>query len=506
MAARRVQPRSDPVEEEDDEGEQEEATREREVVEAYVAEHSLEQALNDAVNHVVAARPADPFVALSALLGARSTSQRGVLHVELLDVLAPSGGRAALVRLHTSKGIFTASCSSPPVSVEAEDTLLETLVGLDPMDQREFDSSLLPIEQAVGRAVTLAASMAACLAGAKDAELPLIDHIRAVGEIQATPSVPMPMVSVANAGRLASTKLAAQDVVVIPHSAASFDDALTIVVAVYNAFRTLLEARGVGFSNIGAFGGFAPQVETLADLFQLLRVAVDDAKTAMEAGEQLTAENASSFAVGFGVDFAADAFATDVPDSEDVAYDLNKWAPDSEGVSTPSDEMLEVVRSNVTEFGLAVVVDPFATRDTKTFGALLNATENVDATPEVNGEANSPAVQVAVRATSSAAVAALAEQRACNAIVLELAQFASVSALLTAIADARSVGLAVILAAIPGEQGDAELLAAIAVGAGVGQIKFGGLLAAESIERYNHVLLASREQDAPPFVGRTFRQ
>lgn len=103
--------------EQDEDDDEEEQVRERDLVEAYVAEHALESSLNDVINQVVASRPEDPFLMLSSLLYARATTKRGIFFVQVAEVLDASGEPTVLVRLHTGKGVFEGCCSSEAVGI-----------------------------------------------------------------------------------------------------------------------------------------------------------------------------------------------------------------------------------------------------------------------------------------------------------------------------------------------------------------------------------------------------
>ncbi|KAG7392973.1 hypothetical protein PHYPSEUDO_013461 [Phytophthora pseudosyringae] len=581
--AQQQEPRDDP-----DEDEEEEHVRERDVVEAYVAEHALELSLNDVINQVVASRPEDPFLMLSSLLYARATAKRGVLFVQVCDVLDASGEPTVLVRLHTGKGVFEGCCSAEAGGVtdrecsanaqafDAEDggggglgdatasvapgklryegrgfvkiaassqhLLTEKLVNSEPTDQSALDAILQDLEPAVGRNVCLATSLALCQAGAKYAELPLREYVAKLQE--ASPEhqcVPMPLFSVVNGGKYASNKLVAQEVVMTPTSAASFADALQIAVEFNTALHAQLEARGVGFTNRGAFGGFAPQLQTLAEVFQVLRAAVDDVRVRLEDPDArvISSASASPLRVDFGVDFAASEFAvpparTDgdaAGQNEDdneppraFTYNTDRWVPGSSGALKSSDELLDIVRSSVKELEITTVVDPFDAGDVKSFAALHSTENDVDSSLAAGDPADAEGgvkedaglggdpncrVQIVGRAVVGRhGLAALNEERACNTVLLVPHEFPTVSRLLQAITNAQHLGLAVILGASAGQPGaDAEVLAALAMGAGVGQVKFGGLLGAESQDRYRKLLLASQEPGAPPFVGaRAYRR
>ncbi|RLN60526.1 hypothetical protein BBJ28_00008701, partial [Nothophytophthora sp. Chile5] len=416
----------------------------------------------------------------------------------------------------------------------------------EPTDQSALDATLQTLEATLGRNVCLAASLALCQAGAKYAELPLRDY---VAQLQQLPPerqcVPMPLFSVLNGGRYASNKLFAQEVLLTPTSAASFADALQIAVEFSASLRSQLDARGVGFTNRGLFGGFAPQLQSLAETFQVLRAAMDDTRGRLEDAESdalSSSASASPLRVDFGVDFAASEFVvrSEEHESDDndshCTYNTDRWTPGSTGVLKSSDELLDILCSSVKELELTTVVDPFDARDVTSFAALLSAEHDHDGGVSASGDVGDAdgmpqdeastavaakegaglggdpncRVQIVGRAVvERLGLAALLEERACNTVLLLAHQFPTVSKLLQAIADAQHLGLAVILGASAGQHGaeDAALLAALAMGAGVGQVKFGGVLSAECLDRYRHLLLASEEPGAPTFVGaRAFRR
>lgn len=591
----------------DDAGEQDEQLRERDLVENYLSDHALEQTLTDLLNSVVADRPADPLLALSSLLLARSTATaRGILHVELSPVLAPVAQQsipAVLVNVHTAKGVFSSKCAAGkvdnvPPREKSEvytdylgwiEALNEALVGLDPTEQNTVDEILArlstpstPQEQAnnvdlpaitLPRHVALACSLAVCQAGAKLGDKPLREHLAALAGVDpaidmSSLSVPMPTFSVVNGGAIAANKLFAQEILMTPVSAVSFSDALAIGAAFHQALRKQLDTRGSGFSNAGGFGGFAPQLQSLAEVFQLLRAAVEDTRAILasstttnedeysEGGDdsindpfRVSQSSISPLEVTFGVDFAASEFvlaAQALPvkseeTSEEAAvssgsppainsytYDTDKWVIGSSGTLKTSAELLEIVRSAVSELSLASVIDPFAAQDVGSMTALIASVEQDTQEAAVvvaEGETAPQCPQIAVRdalfacdsrvnageASKPLSIAArielLASERACDAVVFELRQFTTISELMDAFSAAQRFGVSVSFGASMGDGvGDAEFLAALSMsGCGIRQVKFGGLLAAECVDRYNRILLGSLETDAPPFIGRGFR-
>ncbi|CEG48946.1 cytosolic enolase 3-like [Plasmopara halstedii] len=515
---------------------EEEKHQERDLVEAYVAEHALESTLNDVINQMIITRPKDPILMLSSLLYERATSKRGITFVQVNEVMDAVGKPSILVRLHTGKGVFKGCCSAEAggitdceyhtdiqddsdisiskmryngrgyvkIAASAQKTLTEKLMGKEPTDQNALDKILQDLETTLGRNVCLATSLALCRAGAKYADLSLCDFVSRLQELlPENQCLPMPIFSVVNGG------------------------ALQIAFEFHEALKAHFDIHGVGFTNHGAFGGLTPQFQSLHDLFVMIHAAVDDVRIRFKDLNEHTISSlsVSPLRIDFGVDFAASEFAASATtqnpaSSESFTYNTDRWVPGSSGNFKSSEELLDIIRDNIKEFQLAMVVDPFDAGDVKSFTTLhstLNdaerttvASENigidgvVDGVNEVAGLGGDArcCLQIVGRAVVERhGLTATSDERACNTVLFVPHQFPTVSQLLQAITTAHNLGLVVILGASAGQFGDADVLVALAIGAGIGQVKFGGVLGAESQDRYQKLLIESLEPEAPPYVG-----
>ncbi|TMW57595.1 hypothetical protein Poli38472_003520 [Pythium oligandrum] len=534
--------------------------RERDLVEAYLQEHALETELNQVINQVVADRPEDPFLVLSSLLYVKATAKRGIVHVEVKEVLDGLGLPGILVRLHTGKGVFEASIPSSVLGLpdipevvdefaptipedkqryggcgyklraeQAQVLLIEKLVDLEPTDQAAIDSILTRLEPDIGRNICLAASIAVCKAAAKYAELPLFEYIAMLLELPLeNVCIPMPQFSVVNGGKYASNKLFVQEIFVAPVSATSFADALQLGTEFNRSLRVQLDERGVGFSNTGAFGGFAPQMQTLAETFQTLRAAVDDTRTRIEAAGAaallLDPTSITPLRFEFGIDFAASEFVElstagggadpDEATRTTFTYNTDKWVTGSSGGLQNSDGMLLMVRSLIRELNVTSVVDPFDGGDIKAFAGLFSSEldreeDESEAAPRrmIGGDPNCRLQIVGDTLAQEHGLDTISDERAANTILLQLHQFTTVSRALETITDARRLGLSIILGVTASQAtSEGSFVAALAIGAGIGQVKFGGLSASDCVERYNQLLLASEEPNAPGFVASAYRR
>ena len=150
------------------------AENERAVIEAYLEEHQLDAALNDAVNAIVKARPPDPLVELATSLSNASKAAHRILDVTAREVLAGNGFPALEVTITTQRGAFAASTSLPPYDDEerhkgrgvrkAADSvrtlLLEKLVGKDVLSAQEAIDRALASDASAPENAVLACSIA----------------------------------------------------------------------------------------------------------------------------------------------------------------------------------------------------------------------------------------------------------------------------------------------------------------------------------------------------------
>lgn len=85
---------------------------ERQIVQAYVAEHSIESTINEVLNKCCKERPDDPFKYMADLLGEKSTAAKGIVSLVCREVLDSSGKPTLEVELTTDVGTFRASAPS----------------------------------------------------------------------------------------------------------------------------------------------------------------------------------------------------------------------------------------------------------------------------------------------------------------------------------------------------------------------------------------------------------
>jgi len=153
----------------------------------------------------------------------------------------------------------------------------DALVGLDALDQRGVDLSMIdldgtPDKRRLGANAIVATSLAVAKAGAAELELPLY---RSVGGSNAH-VLPVPMMNVLNGGAHANNSVDFQEFMVMPVGAASFSEALRWGAETYQALRRALADRKLSTA-VGDEGGFAPDLPSNEDAIRLLIEAIEAA-------------------------------------------------------------------------------------------------------------------------------------------------------------------------------------------------------------------------------------
>ena len=155
--------------------------------------------------------------------------------------------------------------------------IAEALAGLDAVDQRAVDHTLIELDATMNKArlganAVLAASLATAHAAAAALGLPLYRH---VGGTNAH-VLPTPMMNVINGGEHADNNVDLQEFMIVPVGAASFSEALRWGTETYHVLRGVLRSRGLSTA-VGDEGGFAPDLSSNEAALGLLIEAITEA-------------------------------------------------------------------------------------------------------------------------------------------------------------------------------------------------------------------------------------
>jgi enolase len=340
------------------------------------------------------------------------------------------------------------------------EVIAPAVVGLDASDQAGLDQTLLeldgtPNKAKLGANAILGVSVAAAKAAADEHALPLYRYL---GGARAR-TMPVPMMNVLNGGSHADNNLDVQEFMILPTGARTFSDALRSGAEVFHALKAVLKKRGLSTS-VGDEGGFAPNLKSNQEAFDLLLEAIE--KAGYTAGQDFF----------LGVDAAASEFF----DKEKKAYVLA-----GEQKTLDRDGMVQYWVDLVGKYPIVTIEDGLAENDWEGHHALTKA---IGDRCQLVGDdlfvTNPKLLQKGIDAGTA------------NAILIKLNQIGTLSETLDAISLAQQNGYRAVISHRSGETADSTI-ADLAVATGAGQIKTGSLCRSDRVAKYNRLLRIEEE-------------
>ncbi len=327
------------------------------------------------------------------------------------------------------------------------------------LDQAMLDLDGTPNKSRLGANALLAVSIAFARAQAAERGVPLYQHF---GEMvgQAPTALPRVTINLFSGGKHAGGQVEIQDVLVVPASAMTVDEALAATYAVFQAAAKLTAAK----YNVRALradeGGLAPpfpdEETMLSDAVEAIRAA------GYEPGKD----------VSLAVDVASSHFYAD------GKYNLR-------GQSLTSKEMIAHLKGWVERYPIVSVEDGLAEEDWANWPALCEA---------LAGKAI--VVGDDFLCTTPARISRAVKEKAANALLLKVNQIGTLTQAAEARRLAKAAGWRVTVSARSGETED-DWLADLATGWSGDQIKIGSITQSERLAKYNRLLLIESETKLP---------
>jgi enolase len=313
---------------------------------------------------------------------------------------------------------------------------------------RDLDGT--PNKAALGANALLAVSLAFARAAAVQRAMPLYASL---AELTGTvpSSLPRPTINLFSGGKHAGGQAPIQDVLIVPSSARTMDEALAMMFAVYQCAAELC-ARQYGMRLLRADeGGLAPPFR---DAGQMLEDALACVRAAgLKPGRD----------IALALDVASSHFF------QAGRYQLGERA-------LTSVEMIDQLETWVAQYPVVSLEDGLAEEDWEHWPKL---TQRLGARCLVVGDD--------LLCTNPARIRRAVESRAANALLLKVNQVGTLTEAAEACRLARSAGWQVTVSARSGETED-DWLAELAVGWGGDQIKVGSITQSERLSKYNRLL------------------
>lgn len=333
---------------------------------------------------------------------------------------------------------------------------------LEKMDQILSELDPTPEHRNLGANATLALSLLSAITQAHCQSQSLARFFNPTGPL----TLPMPMVNILSGGAHAKGAMDIQDVLVIPHGANNFAQALSWAGLVRQGAATLGAKEGFVTNLIADEGGLGIAFATSAKACDFLMRAIESVN--LEVGKQ----------VSIALDIAATQFFAD-----------GTYLSRANQRKNSKTEWLEQMLELTSAYPIISIEDPFAEDDWESWSIFTASAKKI----QIIGDDHFT--------TNKVRLARGISQASANSILIKANQNGLVSDTLQVLELAKASGFSTVVSARSGETEDLWLTD-LAVGWSAGQIKVGSTHGSERNAKWNRILeLEATEQTifAHPF-------
>ena len=329
----------------------------------------------------------------------------------------------------------------------------DLVIGMDAANQEALDYAMIELDgtetkSKLGANAILGVSMAALRASAINEGKELYEYI---GEGK---TLPYPMMNIINGGAHADNNLDFQEFMIIPQRD-TIKERVRVGAEVFHSLKKVLNSRGY-FTGVGDEGGFAPNLGSNKEGFELIVEAIE------KAGYVPSKD------VKIAIDVAASEF-----------YEDGKYHVDGKELTT--DELIDFYEELVNTYPIVSIEDPVDENDWEGFRKITE--RNGDRLQLVGDDlfvTNKKCLQMGI------------DNHAGNAILLKVNQIGTITETIETINLAKANGYKTIISHRSGETEDTTI-ADLAVGLDLGQIKTGSMSRTDRICKYNQLMRIEEE-------------
>lgn len=325
--------------------------------------------------------------------------------------------------------------------------LKDSIVGMDVFEQQKIDHKMIdvdgtPNKSNLGANAILGVSMAVLKAAAN------CDNMQLYKYVGNGTSLPVAMMNILNGGCHADNNLDFQEFMIVPNRD-SIHERVRVGAEVFHTLKKILKEKGY-FTGVGDEGGFAPNLSSNEEAFQLIIEAIKMA----------------GYTPGKDVNLAMDVAASEL-------YENGKYNIDGKGFTT--EELIEYYDELINKYPIISIEDPLDQND---WDGFADITKRLKDRVQIVGDdlfvTNKKYLEKGIRLGC------------CNAILIKVNQIGTITETLETIELAKENNCNIIISHRSGETEDTTI-ADLAVGLNVGQIKTGSLSRTDRICKYNQL-------------------
>lgn len=331
--------------------------------------------------------------------------------------------------------------------------LKRLVVGMDVLDQKAIDYKMIEADgtenkSRFGANAILGVSMAVLKAAALSVNKPLYKYVGDGKEL------PRPMMNILNGGAHADNNLDFQEFMIIPNRD-TIKERVRVGAEVFHALKKVLNEKGY-FTGVGDEGGFAPNLPSNKEGFDLIIEAI----------------NKAGYAPGKDVSIAIDVAASEF-------YKDGKYHIDNKDLTT--DELINFYEELINTYPIISIEDPVDENDWEGFSKITaKLGDKIQLVGDDLFVTNKKCLQMGI------------DKKAGNAILLKLNQIGTVTETIETINLAKENGYKTVISHRSGETEDTTI-ADLAVGLSLGQIKTGSMSRTDRICKYNQLMRIEEE-------------
>lgn len=325
--------------------------------------------------------------------------------------------------------------------------LKDSIVGMDVFEQQKIDYKMIdvdgtPNKSNLGANAILGVSMAVLKAAAN------CDNMQLYKYVGNGTSLPVAMMNILNGGCHADNNLDFQEFMIVPNRD-SIHERVRVGAEVFHTLKKILKEKGY-FTGVGDEGGFAPNLSSNEEAFQLIIEAIKMA----------------GYTPGKDVNLAIDVAASEL-------YENGKYNIDGKGFTT--EKLIEYYDELINKYPIISIEDPLDQND---WDGFADITKRLKDRVQIVGDdlfvTNKKYLEKGIRLGC------------CNAILIKVNQIGTITETLETIELAKENNCNIIISHRSGETEDTTI-ADLAVGLNVGQIKTGSLSRTDRICKYNQL-------------------
>ena len=349
----------------------------------------------------------------------------------------------------------------------------DTISGMNAADIYAIDKAMIAADgtkdkSKLGANAILAVSIACTRAASISLDMSLFKFLGGVSGN----CMPVPMMNILNGGAHSKNSIDFQEFMILPVGACCFKEALRIGTEVYHSLKNVLDEKGLSTA-VGDEGGFAPDVDSVEDVLDILTEAVK--RAGYECGKDIC----------FALDVAASEWkpkdesgmmASEHKITGQISYHLPK-----SGKEYTSDDLIEMYKNMVMKYPIISIEDPLDEED-------WNGWKKI--TAELGDKVQLVGDDLFV--TNTERLSKGIKESCGNSILIKLNQIGSVSETIEAIKMAHKAGYTAISSHRSGETEDTTI-ADLAVALNTCQIKTGAPCRSERVAKYNQLLRIEEE-------------